>query len=186
VREGRAAAVSRNLFLHEGVPGHHLQMALQRENRALPGFRRFGWYNAFGEGWALYAESLGVELGLYPNRRDRLSMLHAELFRAKRLVVDVGLHARRWTRERAIAYLGGARDDAEREVERYMAWPGQALGYKIGQLKILELRRKAEATLGASLDLRAFHDALLEDGGMPLSVLEAKMDRWIAARRRPA
>ena len=186
VREGRAAAVSRSLFLHEAVPGHHLQMALQRENRALPGFRRFGWYNAFGEGWALYSESLGVELGLYPNRRDRLSMLYAELFRAKRLVVDVGLHVRRWTRERAIAYLGGPRDDGEREVERYMAWPGQALGYKIGQLKILELRRKAEATLGASFDPRAFHDALLEEGGMPLSVLEAKMDRWIAARRRPA
>jgi len=186
VREGRAAAVSRSLFLHEAVPGHHLQMALQRENRALPGFRRFGWYNAFGEGWALYSESLGVELGLYPNRRDRLNMLSAELFRAKRLVVDVGLHVRRWTRERAITYLGGPRDDAEREVERYMAWPGQALGYKIGQLKILELRRKAEATLGPAFDPRAFHDALLEEGGMPLSVLEAKMDRWIAGRRRPA
>jgi len=186
LREGRATPVSRSLFLHEAVPGHHLQMALQRENRALPGFRRFGWYNAFGEGWALYAESLGVELGLYGNRRDRLSMLGGELFRAKRLVVDVGLHARRWTREQAITYLRGSREDSEREVERYMAWPGQALGYKIGQLKILELRRKAETTLGASFDLRAFHDALLEDGGMPLSVLETKMERWIAARRRPA
>jgi uncharacterized protein (DUF885 family) len=186
VREGRPASVSRNLFLHEAVPGHHLQMALQRENSILPGFRRFAWYNAFGEGWALYAESLGVELGLYANRRDRVNMLGAELFRAKRLVVDVGLHAKGWTRERAMTYLGGARDDAEREAERYMAWPGQALGYKIGQLKILELRRRAEAKLGASFDLRAFHDAILEDGGMPLSVLEAKMERWIAARRRSA
>ena len=111
-------------------------------------------------------------------------MLSAELFRAKRLVVDVGLHAKGWTRERAITYLGGPPDDAEREAERYMAWPGQALGYKIGQLKILELRRKAEAALGASFDLKAFHDAVLEEGGMPLSVLEAKMDRWITAQRR--
>ena len=184
LRERGAMAVSRNLFLHEAVPGHHLQVALQRENRRLPGFRRFGWYTAFGEGWALYAESLGAELGVYGNRHDRLGMLGAELFRAKRLVVDVGLHAKGWTREQAIAYLGGRREGAEREVERYMAWPGQALGYKIGQLRILGLRRKAEATLGASFDLRAFHDALLEDGAMPLSVLEAKMERWIAARRR--
>jgi len=166
------------------VPGHHLQMALQRENTGLPSFRRFAWYNAFGEGWALYAESLGVELGLYANRRDRVNMLSAELFRAKRLVVDVGLHTKGWTRERAITYLGGPPDDAEREAERYMAWPGQALGYKIGQLKILELRRKAEAALGASFDLKAFHDAVLEEGGMPLSVLEARMDRWITAQRR--
>ncbi len=184
VREGRPASVSRNLFLHEAVPGHHLQMALQRENTGLPSFRRFAWYNAFGEGWALYAESLGVELGLYANRRDRVNMLSAELFRAKRLVVDVGLHAKGWTRERAITYLGGPPDDAEREAERYMAWPGQALGYKIGQLKLLELRRKAEAALGASFDLKAFHDAVLEEGGMPLSVLEARMDRWITAQRR--
>jgi len=184
LREGRGVAISRNLFLHEAVPGHHLQMTLQRENRGLPGFRRFGWYNAFGEGWALYAESLGAELGVYGNRHDRLSMLGAELFRAKRLVVDVGLHAKGWTREQAIAYLGGSREDSEREAERYMAWPGQALGYKIGQLKILDVRRKAEAALGSSFDLRDFHDALLEDGGMPLTVLEAKMERWIAGRRR--
>ena len=184
LREGRGVAISRNLFLHEAVPGHHLQMTLQRENRGLPGFRRFGWYNAFGEGWALYAESLGAELGVYGNRHDRLSMLGAELFRAKRLVVDVGLHAKGWTREQAIAYLGGSREDSEREAERYMAWPGQALGYKIGQLKILDVRRRAEAALGASFDLRDFHDALLEDGGMPLSVLETKMGRWIAGRRR--
>jgi uncharacterized protein (DUF885 family) len=184
LHEARGVTISRNLFLHEAVPGHHLQVALQRENRGLPGFRRFGWYNAFGEGWALYAESLGAELGAYGNRHDRLGMLGAELFRAKRLVVDVGLHAKGWTREQAIAYLGGSREDSEREAERYMAWPGQALGYKMGQLKILSLRRKAEAALGASFDLRDFHDALLEDGGMPLSVLETKMERWIAGRRR--
>ena len=184
LRDGHAVQVSRNLFLHEAVPGHHLQVALQRENRRLPGFRRFGSYNAFAEGWALYAESLGAELGAYANRHDRLSMLRAERFRAMRLVVDVGLHAKGWTREQAIAYLGGRRESAESEVERYMAWPGQALGYKIGQLKILSLRRKAEAALGASFDLRDFHDAVLEDGAMPLSILEAKMERWIAARRR--
>ncbi len=159
-------------------------MTLQRENTGLPGFRRFGWYTAFGEGWALYAESLGPELGVYPSRWDRLGMLGAELFRASRLVVDTGLHAKGWTRQQAIDYLGGSTPDNEREVERYMAWPGQALGYKIGQLKILALRRKAEAALGASFDVRAFHDELLRDGAMPLSALEAKMDRWLAAVRR--
>lgn len=183
VRAGQAAPVYRSLFLHEAVPGHHFQVTLQRENRDLPDFRRFGWYVAFGEGWALYAEGLGAELGLYPNRRDWLDMLYSELFRAARLVVDVGLHEKGWTKQRAIDYLGGSRESAEREVERYMAWPGQALGYKIGQLKILALRRKAEAALGASFDVRAFHDELLKDGAMPLSILEAKMVRWLAARK---
>lgn len=184
VRAGGVAGVSRNLFLHEAVPGHHMQIVLQRENTALPGFRRFGWYVAFGEGWALYAEGLGGELGVYPNRYDRLAMLGAEHFRASRLVVDTGLHAKGWTRARAIAYLGGPSPDSEREVERYMAWPGQALGYKIGQLRILALRRKAEAALGAAFDVRAFHDEVLREGAMPLDVLEARMDRWLAARRR--
>jgi uncharacterized protein (DUF885 family) len=123
--DGRPMGVSRSLFLHEAVPGHHLQLALQRENRRLPGFRRFSWYNAFGEGWALYAEGLGVELGAYGNRHDRLDMLWAELFRAKRLVVDVGLHAKGWTRAQAIEYLGAPRDNSEREVDRYLAWPGR-------------------------------------------------------------
>jgi uncharacterized protein (DUF885 family) len=182
--DGGRAFVSRSLFLHEAIPGHHLQVALQRENAKLPAFRRFGWYVAFGEGWALYAEGLGAELGLYGDRRDRLGMLYAEHFRAARLVVDTGLHARGWTRERAIDYLGGPSLDTVREVERYMVWPGQALGYKIGQLTILGLRKKAEAALGPAFDLRAFHDELLKDGAMPLSVLEGKMDRWIVARRR--
>jgi uncharacterized protein (DUF885 family) len=184
LRDGEALAMSRSLFLHEAVPGHHFQMALQREKRGVPGFRRFGWYNAFGEGWALYAERLGLELGAYTSRHERVAMLWGELFRGKRLVVDVGLHAKSWTREQAIAYVGGSRENAEREVERYMAWPGQALGYKIGELKILELRRRAEAALGARFDLRDFHDAVLEDGALPLSVLEAKMERWIADRRQ--
>jgi len=184
LRDGGPAFVNRSLFLHETVPGHHFQVTLQRENAALPGFRRFGWYVAFGEGWALYAEALGAELGLYGNRRDRLGMLYAERFRAFRLVVDTGLHARGWTRQRAIDYLGGPTVDNVREVERYMVWPGQALGYKIGQLKILAIRKKAEAALGPSFDRRAFHDELLKDGAMPLDVLESKMDRWIAAARR--
>lgn len=186
VKNTGSAAVSRSLFLHEAVPGHHLQMALQRENSGLPAFRKFAWYIAFGEGWALYSESLGEELGVYQNRRDRLGMLYGELFRAARLVVDVGLHEKGWTRQQAIDYMlatvGGSQEGIEREVERYMAWPGQALGYKIGQLKIIEIRKKAEKTLGASFDIRAFHDELLKDGGMPLDILEAKMDRWIAAQ----
>ena len=186
-RDGRTAHVSRSLFLHETVPGHHLQMTLQRENASLPDFIRFGWYTAYGEGWALYAESLGDELGVYSNRRDRLDMLINEEFRAARLVVDVGIHEKGWTRQQAIDYLPGPRGNAEREVERYMAWPGQALGYKIGQLKIRALRTKAQAALGPAFDVRAFHDELLGDGGVPLSILEAKMDRWIEAQksRRP-
>lgn len=184
VRRGGRARVSRNLFLHEAVPGHHLQIALQRENDALPDFRRFAWYTAFGEGWALYAEGLGTDLGVYRSPHDRLNRLYAERFRAARLVVDVGLHEKGWTRERAIEYIGGSRENAEREIDRYMAWPGQALGYKIGELRILAIRRKAEAALGAAFDLRAFHDELLADGAMPLNVLEAKMDRWITTRAR--
>jgi len=182
IRGGRTAQVFPALFLHEAVPGHHLQIALQREARLLPGFRRFGGYVAFIEGWALYAEGLGHELGAYATPHARLSALLSERFRAQRLVVDVGLHDRGWTRQQAIDYLGGRSDNAEREVDRYMVWPGQALGYKIGQLKILAIRRKAEAVLGAAFDVRAFHDEVLRDGAMPLSILEAKMERWIAAR----
>jgi uncharacterized protein (DUF885 family) len=182
---GQAGAiVLRNLFLHEAVPGHHLQMALQRENTELPRYRRFGWFTAFGEGWALYAESLGPELGVYPTRHDRLAMLEGELFRARRLVVDVGLHELGWTREQALPYRGGPTPNNELEVERYMVWPGQALAYKIGQLKIRELRTRAEAALGPVFDVRAFHDELLRDGAMPLDILETKMDRWLQARRR--
>lgn len=184
VRRGGSAPVYRHLYLHEAVPGHHFQIALQRENRALPGFQRFGGYTAFIEGWALYAEGLGVELGVYPTRRDRLAMLRAELFRAQRLVVDVGLHDKGWTRAQALDYLGGPAPYNVLEVERYMVWPGQALGYKIGHLKILAIRRKVEAALGAAFDVRAFHDELLRDGAMPLSILEAKMDRWVAGRTR--
>jgi uncharacterized protein (DUF885 family) len=180
------AIVSRSLFIHEATPGHHLQMSLQRENSSLPMFRRTGWYSAYGEGWALYAERLGADLGVYPTRRDMLMMLSDELFRAARLVVDTGLHDKGWTRQRAIDYMRNTGElsaaAAEREVERYMAWPAQALTYKVGQLKIQEIRRKAESKLGAAFDLRAFHDELLRDGAMPLDILEAKMERWLNAQ----
>jgi uncharacterized protein (DUF885 family) len=184
LRDRGDAPVLRSLFLHEAVPGHHLQMSVQRENRDLPPFRRFAWYVAFGEGWALYAESLGVDLGVYDTPQSRLGMLYGELFRAARLVVDVGLHERKWTRQQAVEYLGRPSDDTEREVVRYMAWPAQALGYKIGQLAIKNLRREAEAALGPAFDVRAFHDELLKDGAMPLSILEAKMHRWIQRHRQ--
>jgi len=186
LKSGGSAMISPSLFLHEAIPGHHWQIALQREHKALPIFRKFASYNAFVEGWALYTEGLGQEMGIYQNRRERLGMLANELFRAVRLVVDVGIHDKGWTRQQAIDYMlttvGGSQEGAEREVERYMAWPGQALGYKIGQLKILEIRNKAEKMLGAAFDIRAFHDELLQDGALPLNILEAKMDQWIAAQ----
>ena len=173
------------LFAHEGVPGHHLEIGLRLENKWSE-FRRRLWFNAYGEGWALYAESLGHELGLYEQPLDLLGRYSFELFRAGRLVVDTGLHAKGWTRAQAIEFLvkecGQAEDDATREVLRYMAWPGQALGYKIGELAILELRAKAEKRLGERFDLRAFHSALLEEGPLPLSMLRQRMDAWMDAQ----
>ncbi|MDF3832727.1 DUF885 domain-containing protein [Cupriavidus basilensis] len=183
-----SASVSQSLFLHEVVPGHHMQIALQIENKSLPLFRRKLWYSAFGEGWALYAESLGSELGVYATRHDQLDMLQQELLRSARLVVDVGLHEKGWTKQEAIDYLhshgGGSDANTRREVERYMSWPGQALSYKIGQLKILALRDRAQARLGHAFDIREFHDEVLKDGVMPLDLLERKMDQWIAARQK--
>ncbi len=166
----------------------YFETLICRRGRAPVGFALYFYtYSTFLGRPSLYAESLGDELGVYPNRRDRLDMLYNEQFRAARLVVDVGLHDKGWTKQRAIDYLGGSRENAEREVERYMAWPGQALGYKIGQLKIRGLRMKAQAALGPAFDVRAFHDELLGDGALPLSILEAKVDRWIGAQksRRP-
>jgi len=149
----------------------------------LPRFRRFTWFVAYGEGWALYAESLGHELGLYEEPLALLGRYSFELFRAGRLVVDTGLHAKGWTREQAIRYLveecGLTEGGATAEVLRYMVWPGQALGYKIGELEILELRAKAEKRLGARFDLRAFHDAVLEEGPLPLSMLRQRIEGWI-------
>jgi uncharacterized protein (DUF885 family) len=175
---------SESLFLHEAVPGHHLQLSLQREQTSLPRFRRFGDYTAFVEGWALYAESLGPQLGLYTEPSQYFSRLNSELFRAVRLVVDVGLHRKHWSRDQAMKFMientGGSESGASLEIDRYIALPGQALAYKIGQLKISAVRSKAEKTLGPKFDIRAFHDEILKDGAMPLGLLETKMDAWIA------
>lgn len=172
-----------SLYMHEGRPGHHFQIALQLE-KALPDFRRFGGNNAYIEGWALYAETLGVELGVYDDPAQYFGQLNSELLRAARLVVDTGLHAKGWTREQAIAYLretnGYSEAVAKNAIERYMASPGQALGYKIGALKIAELRQRAMTALGAKFNLPAFHAVVLGDGTLPLAVLERNVDRWIA------
>ena len=171
-----------SLFLHEAIPGHHYQVSLQQENEALPKFRRFGWYGAYGEGWALYCESLGKELGLYTNPYQYMGALGDEMLRAVRLVVDVSLHTGLMTREQAIAYmldnLATSEEDATSAVERYMAIPAQALSYKIGGLKIRELRDKYQTKLGAKFSLSNFHDELLKDGCLPLETLEKKMDDW--------
>ena len=174
-----------SLFLHEAIPGHHYQVSLTQENGDLPQFRKTLWYSGYGEGWALYTESLGKELGLYTDPYQYFGMLGAEMHRAIRLVVDTGIHAKGWSREKAIAYSLENEAESEAsiisEIERYMANPGQALSYKIGQLKIRELRRKAEAKLGDSFDIRQFHNQVLETGCVPLALLEEKIDNWIDA-----
>ena len=170
------------LFLHEGQPGHHFHIALLQE-MDLPKFRKFGGNNAFTEGWALYAETLGKEMGLFEKPEDYFGHLNDEMLRAVRLVVDTGMHAKGWTREQSIQYmrdtLGYTEAVARSETERYMVWPGQALGYKIGSLKIAELRQKAATALGGKFSLPKFHEIVLEDGTVPLSLLEAKVQRWI-------
>ena len=176
-----------DLFLHEAIPGHHFQIALQQELTGLPMFRRFGGETAFTEGWGLYAESLGKELGVYTDPYNYFGYLQNELWRAIRLVVDTGLHSRGWTREQVIAYMlensATAETPAISETERYMAIPGQALAYKIGELKIQALRDRAEAELGDDFDIRAFHAEVLKDGSVPLEILERKIERWIAAQQ---
>lgn len=181
---------SESLFLHEALPGHHLQIRIAQENTSLPNFRRFPAYTAFIEGWARYGESLGRELGFYRDPYQYLAWMNGDLTMAVRLILDVGIHAKGWTREQAIAFAqkntlsAVLYDDSGRGfeslVERIMATPGQVLSYKIGELKIRELRARAESKLGPKFDLRAFHDELLKDGAMPLDMLEAKLDRWIA------
>ncbi len=179
-----------SLFLHEAIPGHHFQIAIQQELDGVPAFRRFGSFTAFIEGWALYAESLGREIGVYTDPAMYFGYLQAELWRAIRLVVDTGLHSKGWSREQVIAYMransASSETRAVAEAERYMAIPGQALAYKIGELKIRELRAHAQAALGAKFDIRDFHAEVLKDGAVPLDVLEAKIERWIAARRGEA
>ncbi len=173
-----------DLFLHEAIPGHHYQISLQQEDQDLPAFRKTLWYSAYGEGWALYCESLGEELGLYTDPYQYFGMLGNEMHRAIRLVVDTGLHTKGWTREKAIQYSLENEAESEAsitsEIERYMAMPGQALSYKIGQLKIQELRRKAEEAFGDSFDIKRFHNIVLEAGCVPLQILESSIQAWIA------
>jgi len=173
------------LFLHEGKPGHHFHIALMQELN-LPKFRQFGGNTAFTEGWALYAETLGREMGLFEDPAQYFGHLNDELLRATRLVVDTGMHAKGWTREKTIQYMKdtlGYDAVAKSETERYMAWPGQAVAYKIGSLKIMELRQRAQKALGAKFSLPAFHQVVLEDGTIPLDLLEAKVTHWIATQR---
>jgi uncharacterized protein (DUF885 family) len=177
-----------SLFLHEAIPGHHYQISLQQENEKLPRFRRYGGNNAYVEGWALYCESLGKELGLFTDPYQYMGALGDEIHRAIRLVVDVGMHAKGMTREEAIKYMTDneqlSEEGAVAEIERYMVIPAQALGYKIGALKIRELRTRYEQQLGKDFSIAAFHDAVLKDGALPLDVLERKMDDWAAKQKK--
>ena len=184
---GRPKWGMETLTLHEAVPGHHFQIAIAQEMEDLPEFRKHGGYNAFAEGWALYAESLGYEMGFFKDPYQNFGHLGDEMLRAVRLVVDTGLHSMDWTREQALKYFdentGNPPHDNEVEVDRYIVWPSQALGYKIGQLKIRELRSYAEKELGVKMDLRAFHDEVLKNGGLPMNVLETQIKEWVGKRK---
>ncbi len=172
------------LVLHEAVPGHIFQNSLARSQKGLPEFRKFYWNSAYGEGWALYAESLGAQLGVYQNPYNRFGELASERFRAARLVIDTGIHAMGWTREQAQEYLRAhAPTVAIEEVDRYISWPGQALAYKMGQLKIMELRRRAEKELGPKFDVRDFHEVVLQEGALPLEILEKRVGKYIAEKQ---
>ena len=166
------------------MPGHHLQIALSKEIEGAPAFRKQFYPHAFGEGWGLYSEKLGVEMGVYPTPYDHFGRLSYEMWRACRLVIDTGLHSKSWTRQQAMDYLASntalSLHNVQTEVDRYIAWPGQALAYKMGELTIWELRAKAERELGDDFDIRAFHDAVLVEGGVPLEMLRAKIDQYIA------
>jgi uncharacterized protein (DUF885 family) len=175
------------LTLHEAVPGHHLQIARSRELTDLPDFRRYSYNSAFGEGWGLYSEWLGLEAGIYSDPYSNFGRLTYEMWRACRLVVDTGVHAKGWTRQQALDYLASHTalplHEVETEVDRYISWPGQALAYKLGELKIKELRRRSEQALGNRFDVREFHDVVLGSGAVPLNVLEKNVDRWIEQQR---
>lgn len=174
------------LTLHEAVPGHHQQNAIARELENLPAFRQQLGFSAFGEGWGLYAEKLGVEMGVYETPYDDFGRLSYEMWRACRLVIDTGIHAKGWSRDKALAYLSDntslSEANVRAEVDRYISWPAQALAYKLGEMKILELRARAEAALGNEFELREFHDAVLGNGALPLNALEASIDRFIASK----
>ena len=184
----RALTNVESVSYHEGIPGHHLQIAIAQELNGLPAFRSYLEYTAYTEGWALYSERLGKEIGFYQDPWSNYGRLEADTWRAIRLVVDTGCHSMHWTRQQMLDYFRehSSMDDTniQAEVDRYIAWPGQALGYKMGQLKILELRSKAQTALGAKFDLKAFHDQVLDSGALPLDVLEQRIDNWIAAQQK--
>jgi len=189
-------ATNRNLYnaeaiaYHEGVPGHHLQISIAQELQGVPEFRKFGGYTAFVEGWALYAEELGKDAGFYQDPYSDFGRLDNDVWRAIRLVIDTGVHSEGWTRDQMVQYFHDHSNldepTIQTEVDRYIAWPGQALAYKIGQMKILELRDKAKAALGAKFDIRAFHDQVIDAGALPLDVLEQRIDAWIATQQAGA
>jgi uncharacterized protein (DUF885 family) len=177
------------LSVHEAVPGHHLQIALQQELEQLPNFRRYSGFTVFTEGWGLYSERLGYDLGLYQDPYSQFGQLTYDMWRAVRLVVDTGMHYKGWSRQQAIDYFSAnapkTKLDIINEIDRYISWPGQALAYKLGQMKISELRARAEQQLGDKFDIKDFHDTVLANGSIPLSVLETIMTDWIALQLMP-
>ena len=185
--ESRPLYALEALTLHEAVPGHHLQIALAQELEELPKFRRFDYISAFGEGWGLYSERLGLEAGFYTDPYADFGRLTYEMWRACRLVVDTGIHVMGWTREQAMDFLASntalSLHEVTTEIDRYISWPGQALAYKLGELTIRRLRAEAEEALGAAFDLRSFHDAVLANGSVPLPVLETVLRDWVTAER---
>jgi uncharacterized protein (DUF885 family) len=184
----RSLAPVEAVAYHEGLPGHHLQISIAQELTGLPEFRRYQDYTAFTEGWGLYSERLGKDVGFYKDPYSDYGRLENDMWRAIRLVVDTGVHSQHWTRQQMVDYFHehSAIDDTniQAEVDRYIAWPAQALGYKMGQLKILELRDRAKAALGPKFDIEAFHDEVLDSGALPLDVLEQRVNGWIAAQKQ--
>jgi uncharacterized protein (DUF885 family) len=187
VPETRKTISTESTAYHEGVPGHHLQIAIAQEVQGLPPQRQQAFYTAFAEGWALYSERLGKEIGFYKDPYSDFGRLQDEMLRAIRLVVDTGFHSKKWTRQQVVDYFHAhsAIDevDVQAETDRYISIPGQALAYKVGQLKILELRDRAKKALGSKFDVRKFHDTVLDAGALPLDVLEARVDAWIAGEK---
>jgi uncharacterized protein (DUF885 family) len=184
----RSLAPVEAVSYHEGIPGHHLQISIAQELTGLPEFRKQSYYTAYTEGWALYSERLGKEIGFYQDPYSDYGRLEADMWRAIRLVVDTGVHSQHWTRQQMVDYFHehSAIDETniQAEVDRYIAWPGQALGYKMGQLKLLELRQRAQTALGPKFDIKAFHDEVLDSGALPMDVLDHRVDAWIASQKQ--